>query len=768
MGTPVDSLAEAQPGDLVFFEPGAERPGPRRDLHRQRPDDRRPPHRHRRPGPGGGRADPPSAASSPTPRRRHRTRRRRARCRAPSRPASACPPTWRRCSSRRRPHSGVPASLLAAVAKQESGYDPSAVSSAGAAGPHAAHAVDRGRPRGQRPRPGPGHRRRPPSSSASYLQQYNGSVPLALAAYNAGPGAVAQYGGVPPYARDHHLREQHPRHARSDVMSPDRRRPPDAAPVRRAAHAGRSRARRRPSADGDFGHAMSAVVSATIPAPSRRPADPVPQTPDDARARRPRTPPRAGRDPASAAARDHRHVRHAPGTASTPARDPPRRRRRRRIGHAATDGDAPARRRRRPRARRAPPRSPTTGRRVRHGRPGPVSARRPDAGARARHRADRDRAAAHDRDSPTAPPARHVDAPGPRTGGSRCRAHRRLRAQCPARVDRRRDADAGAPSSAARRRPRRRTPAPGRVSRRRESRRPDAPPTRRPRAGGAGRVDRAVIGLHRSSTAPPPPTPPRTGRRATRRLSAGVTGDRAGRRALDAAPGPVAAPAAAAPRRGRSRSPTPPAPPSTAGGPGAPSGRRRRPRRRSRSSPSSPPCGRRRTAPTRSPSASSPTASARQGHRHRERRAGRRPAGSRQRPGARRAAPGAARCCATSSGGDGSSATVLMSPTDAAPRTRRARPPTAPSGDAAPPTRTTTTRPPPLAAAATRRAGPHRPAPVSTSPYEHRRKPMTMIPSTPGSAGSSAPPTPARHARRVAASTSWTTPRRSCNCSWPS
>jgi len=96
--------------------------------------------------------------------------------------------------------SGVPAALLAAVAKQESGFDPSAVSSAGAEGlmqlmpsTAAGLGVDAYNP--QQAVDGAA------TLLGNYLQQYGGSVPLALAAYNAGPGAVAKYGGIPPYAQ---------------------------------------------------------------------------------------------------------------------------------------------------------------------------------------------------------------------------------------------------------------------------------------------------------------------------------------------------------------------------------------------------------------------------------------------------------------------------------------------------------------------------------------------------------------------------------------
>jgi hypothetical protein len=92
---------------------------------------------------------------------------------------------------------GVDPSLLAAVASQESSFNASAVSSAGAQGlmqfmPGTAKGL--------------GVDALDPTSAidgaARYLSSLTkqfGSTPLALAAYNAGPGTVSRHGGIPPY-----------------------------------------------------------------------------------------------------------------------------------------------------------------------------------------------------------------------------------------------------------------------------------------------------------------------------------------------------------------------------------------------------------------------------------------------------------------------------------------------------------------------------------------------------------------------------------------
>ncbi|HTS14440.1 MAG TPA: NlpC/P60 family protein [Candidatus Sulfotelmatobacter sp.] len=199
VGTPVADLASANPGDLLFFEPGAGGPG------------------HVGIYVGGGMMiDAPHTGSSvrveqvwgqPCSIRRI----------APSTgvngsgpgataaagsgaiagslgvPASLVP-LFESASAR----TGVPAALLAAVAKQESGFDPGAQSSAGAQGlmqlmPSTAAGL--------------GVNPFDPAQAidgaarllAGSLQAYGGSVPLALAAYNAGGGAVARYGGIPPF-----------------------------------------------------------------------------------------------------------------------------------------------------------------------------------------------------------------------------------------------------------------------------------------------------------------------------------------------------------------------------------------------------------------------------------------------------------------------------------------------------------------------------------------------------------------------------------------
>lgn len=94
---------------------------------------------------------------------------------------------------------GVDPAVLHGLIEQESGFDPSATSSAGASGltqlmPGTASSLGVANPLN-------------PAESieggARYLgqlmTQFGGDTEDALAAYNAGPGAVEQYGGIPPY-----------------------------------------------------------------------------------------------------------------------------------------------------------------------------------------------------------------------------------------------------------------------------------------------------------------------------------------------------------------------------------------------------------------------------------------------------------------------------------------------------------------------------------------------------------------------------------------
>ena len=94
---------------------------------------------------------------------------------------------------------GVDPSLVKAVALVESGFDPKAVSSKGAKGlmqlmPETArrYGVSDVTDPYQNLRAGAAHLR-------DLLDEFEGNVPLALAAYNAGSGAVRRYGGVPAY-----------------------------------------------------------------------------------------------------------------------------------------------------------------------------------------------------------------------------------------------------------------------------------------------------------------------------------------------------------------------------------------------------------------------------------------------------------------------------------------------------------------------------------------------------------------------------------------
>ena len=95
---------------------------------------------------------------------------------------------------------GVDVNLLKAVAQAESGFDTEAVSYCGAMGimqlmPSTAESLGVTDPfdAEQNIRGGA-------EMLAYLLDDYNGNVNLALAAYNAGSGNVAKYGGVPPFS----------------------------------------------------------------------------------------------------------------------------------------------------------------------------------------------------------------------------------------------------------------------------------------------------------------------------------------------------------------------------------------------------------------------------------------------------------------------------------------------------------------------------------------------------------------------------------------
>lgn len=209
VGTPVSSLSQAQPGDLVFFagsdgtaaDPGhvgiyvgngqmIDAPYSGTDVRQEAVSDAGPVVAIRRvlsTPPLEGSALDASSPTGPTSLTGSTSL---------SGPVSA-PTSYEAEFASASTAESLPPNLLKAVAQTESSMNPNAVSSAGAQGlmqlmpsTAASLGVDPFDP--SQAISGAAH-------LLSSLYQQFGSWPLAVAAYNAGAGAVNQYGGIPPY-----------------------------------------------------------------------------------------------------------------------------------------------------------------------------------------------------------------------------------------------------------------------------------------------------------------------------------------------------------------------------------------------------------------------------------------------------------------------------------------------------------------------------------------------------------------------------------------
>ncbi|RBY95168.1 lytic transglycosylase [Blastococcus sp. TF02-8] len=190
-GKPVASIAQARPGDLVFFDYSSSRAGiDHVGIYIG--------NGQMIAAPQAGETVKVQSVGNPTVIRRVLPEAAAAPTAAPSGSGSLAGVPYADLFSRSAGRYGLDASLLAAVAKQESNFDTQALSPAGAQGlmqfmPATAKGL--------------GVNPMDPASAidgaAKYLSSLTkqfGSTELALAAYNAGPATVSRYGGVPPYS----------------------------------------------------------------------------------------------------------------------------------------------------------------------------------------------------------------------------------------------------------------------------------------------------------------------------------------------------------------------------------------------------------------------------------------------------------------------------------------------------------------------------------------------------------------------------------------